>query len=65
MWWISNNAHHTFEARGIHGQRIYIDPVAQMTIVRYASHPIAANAANDPVTHRAYAALAEYFMQHK
>jgi CubicO group peptidase (beta-lactamase class C family) len=65
MWWISNNAHHTFEARGIHGQRIYIDPVAQMTIVRYASHPIAANAAYDPVTHRAYAALAEYFMQHK
>lgn len=36
-----------------------------MTIVRYASHPVAANAANDPVTHRAYAALAEYFMQHK
>lgn len=65
MWWVSGNDHHTFEARGIHGQRIYIDPVAQMTIVRYASHPIAANAANDPVTHRAYAALAEYFMQHK
>ena len=65
MWWVSSNEHHTFEARGIHGQRIYIDPVAQMTIVRYASHPIAANAANDPVTHRAYAALAEYFMQHK
>ncbi|ATG19935.1 6-aminohexanoate hydrolase [Ralstonia pickettii] len=65
MWWVSSNDHHTFEARGIHGQRIYIDPVAQMTIVRYASHPIAANAANDPVTHRAFAALAEYFMQHK
>ncbi|MGN6262875.1 MAG: serine hydrolase domain-containing protein [Ralstonia sp.] len=65
MWWVSSNDHHTFEARGIHGQRIYIDPVAQMTIVRYASHPIAANAANDPVTHRAYAALAEYFVQHK
>ncbi len=65
MWWVSSNDHHTFEARGIHGQRIYIDPVAQMTIVRYASHPIAANAANDPVTHQAYAALAEYFMQHK
>ncbi|MHA2943520.1 serine hydrolase domain-containing protein [Ralstonia mannitolilytica] len=65
MWWVSSNDHHTFEARGIHGQRIYIDPVAQMTIVRYASHPVAANAANDPVTHRAFAALAEYFMQHK
>ncbi len=65
MWWVSGDDHHTFEARGIHGQRIYIDPVAQMTIVRYASHPIAANAVNDPVTHRAYRALADFLMQHK
>lgn len=65
MWWISNNSHHAIEARGIHGQAIYIDPVAQMTIVRYASHPIAANAANDPVTLPAFGALAEYFMHHK
>ncbi|UZF31763.1 serine hydrolase domain-containing protein [Ralstonia pseudosolanacearum] len=65
MWLVSGDDHHTFEARGIHGQRIYIDPVAQMTIVRYASHPIAANAVNDPVTHRAYRALADFLMQHK
>ncbi|KFX26810.1 6-aminohexanoate hydrolase [Ralstonia solanacearum] len=65
MWWVSGDAHQTFEARGIHGQRIYIDPVAQMTIVRYASHPIAANAVNDPVTHRAYRALADFLMQQK
>ncbi|AQW32116.1 6-aminohexanoate hydrolase (plasmid) [blood disease bacterium A2-HR MARDI] len=65
MWWVSGDDHHTFEARGIYGQRIYIDPVAQMTIVRYASHPIAANAVNDPVTHRACRALADFLMQHK
>ena len=52
-----------FEARGIHGQRLYIDPKAEMTIVRYASHPVAANAANDPITHRAYRALALALMQ--
>ncbi len=63
MWWVSNDDHGVFEARGIHGQRIYVDPKAEMTIVRYASHPIAANGANDPVTHRAYRALALTLMQ--
>ncbi|ANJ72350.1 beta-lactamase family protein [Ralstonia insidiosa] len=65
MWWISNNAHHAFEARGIHGQAIYIDPEAQMTVVRYASHPIAANGANDPITLPAFAALADFLMHQK
>ncbi len=63
MWWVSHDDHGVYEARGIHGQRIYIDPKAQMTIVRYASHPVAANAANDPVTHRAYRALAMELMK--
>ena len=65
MWWISNNAHHAFEARGIHGQAIYIDPEAQMTVVRYASHPIAANGANDPITLPAFGALADFLMHQK
>lgn len=63
MWWQSNNDHGAFAARGIYGQSIYIDPKAEMVIVRYASHPYAANAANDPVTLPAYAALAKELMQ--
>ena len=63
MWWVSNDDHGVFEARGIHGQRIYVDPKAELTIVRYASHPVAANGANDPVTHRAYRALALSLMK--
>ena len=58
MWWVSDYG--AFTARGIHGQVIYIDPKAEMTIVRYASHPAAANAANDPVSLPAYRALAEW-----
>ena len=45
-------------ARGVHGQNIYIDPQAEMVIARYASHPVAANIANDPHTLPAYHALA-------
>jgi len=63
MWWVGHNAHQTFEARGIHGQRIYIDPVAEMVIVKFSSHPIAANGASDPVTYRAFQALANHLMK--
>lgn len=63
MWWHTGNANGAFAARGIYGQSIYIDPKAEMVIVRYASHPYAANAANDPVTLPAYAALAAELMK--
>jgi CubicO group peptidase (beta-lactamase class C family) len=63
MWWISHNEHGVFMARGIHGQNIYIDPKAEMVIVRYASNPIASNVANDPFTLPAYMAVAKFLMR--
>lgn len=62
MWWISHNPDGAYMARGIHGQAIYIDPKAQMVIARYASHPIAANGANDPISLPAYQAVADRLM---
>lgn len=50
MWWVTHNEHDAYEARGIHGQRIYIAPKAELVVARFASHPIAASAANDPIT---------------
>ena len=41
----------------------YIDPKAEMVIVRYASHPMAGNVANDPVTLPAYMAVAKALMK--
>lgn len=63
MWWITNNANKAYTARGIYGQVIYIDPAAKMVIVRYASHPIAGNAANDPISLPTYAAIAKELMK--
>ena len=57
MWWNTHNAHGAYEARGIHGQRIYVAPKAQMVIARFGSHPIASSAANDPITLPAFMAL--------
>lgn len=49
-------------ARGVHGQGIYVDLKAAMVIARYASHPVAGNAANHPVTLPAYMALTNELM---
>ena len=63
MWWVTHNEHGAYMARGIHGQSIYVDPKAEMVIVRYAAHPIAANGANDPLTLPAYHAVAKSLMK--
>ena len=62
MWWVTHNAHGAFAARGVHGQTLYIDPKAEMVIVRFASHPQAANAANDATSLPAYQALADHLL---
>ena len=62
MWWVTHNDHGAYMARGVHGQRIYVDPKAEMVIVRYASHPVASNAANDPVTLPAFEALGRHLL---
>ncbi|MES2024795.1 MAG: serine hydrolase [Pseudomonadota bacterium] len=60
MWWVTHNEDGAYTARGVHGQTIYIDPKAEMVIARYASFPIAGNAANDPTSLPAYHALAQF-----
>jgi hypothetical protein len=50
-------------ARGIHGQAIYIDPMAQMVIARYASHHIAGNLGIDPHSLPSYHAMALHLMK--
>ena len=62
MWWISHNDHGAFTARGIHGQAIYIDPAAEMVIVRFASSPLAGNVNLDPTSLPAYDAVARLLM---
>jgi CubicO group peptidase (beta-lactamase class C family) len=60
MWWVSHDSMEMFEARGIHGQRLYIAPRAELVIARFASHPIATSVANDPITLPAFAAVAQW-----
>lgn len=62
QWWFVGGDHGAFSARGIHGQAIYVDPVAEMVVARFGSHPTAANSANDPTSLPAYRAVAEHLI---
>ena len=57
---MTHKAHGAYAGRGVHGQTIYIDPEAEMVLVRLASHPVAANGSNDPYSLPAYHAVAKY-----
>lgn len=63
QWWVHHNPNGAFSARGVHGQTIYIDPSAEMVIVRLASHPMAANANYDDVSLPAYQAIADFLSE--
>lgn len=60
QWWMMPGNSGAFSARGIHGQTIYVDPVAELVIARFGSHPVAASSGNDPVSLPAFAALARH-----
>ncbi|MEM6495034.1 MAG: serine hydrolase [Pseudomonadota bacterium] len=62
QWWVFHNDHGAYAARGVHGQTIYVDPTANMVLVRLASYPKAQNGFIDPTSLPAYQAVAEYLM---
>ena len=62
MWWITHNHHQAYMARGVHGQAIYVDPVAEMVIARFASNPLSSNKYIDPLSLPAYEAVANYLL---
>ncbi|MBS0254880.1 MAG: serine hydrolase [Proteobacteria bacterium] len=62
QWWVTHDAHGVLIGRGIHGQMIYIDPVAEMVAVRFMSNPVASTATFDAQTLPAFAAVADHLM---
>lgn len=58
MWWVSDKGY--YMARGVHGQAIFIDPVREVVIARFGSHPVSTNVAQDPIILPAYEAIAAH-----
>lgn len=58
QWWVRHNDHGAYMAIGAYGQAIYIDPVAEMVVVRFMSRPSSSTVDLDPLTHATFDALA-------
>lgn len=58
-WWISHNKDGAYEALGVHGQMIHVNPTVGLVVVRLSSHPVATSAVTFPTTRPALAALAD------
>jgi CubicO group peptidase (beta-lactamase class C family) len=60
MWWYGGDAARPLiAARGVYGQTLYLDPAAEVVMVRLSSHPVASNVAIDPGVQPVYRAIAD------
>lgn len=59
QWWISHNRDGAFEALGVHGQMIHVNPKVGLVMVRLSSHPIASSGETLPLTIPALETLAD------
>jgi CubicO group peptidase (beta-lactamase class C family) len=63
QWWLLHNADGAFEASGLFGQMIHINPGAKMVVVKLSTHPVPGAGFTHPLTLRAWDALAEAVRQ--
>jgi CubicO group peptidase (beta-lactamase class C family) len=60
QWWHTHNANAAFMAIGLYGQAIYVDPKAEMVIVRFLSGPTGSTVGMDHLTLPSFQALADH-----
>jgi CubicO group peptidase (beta-lactamase class C family) len=59
QWYQTGNGHDAFCAIGIHGQWIYVDPVAAMVVVKQSSQPTPVDDGLDQLTLASFTTLAQ------
>lgn len=57
-WWIPHDADGSFEAKGLHGQHLHINPAAELVVVKFSSHPVPNTAFTHTLDRQAFAAIA-------
>lgn len=65
QFWISHNPDGAYEALGVHGQIIHINPTVGLVVVRLSSHPVASTGFTFPHTRPALEALANLLRAEK
>lgn len=59
FWWIPHDADNTFEAKGLNGQHIHVNPAAEIVVVKLSSHPIGDTGFTHALDRRAFEAIAK------
>lgn len=57
-WWLPHDVDGSFEAKGLMGQHIHVNPTAQLVVVKLSSHPIPNTAFTHNYDRLAFAAIA-------
>jgi CubicO group peptidase (beta-lactamase class C family) len=57
-WWIPHDKDGTFEAKGLMGQHIHINPTAEIVVVKFSSHPVPNTIFTHTLDRQAFAAIA-------
>lgn len=63
FWWIPHDADDSFEAKGLNGQHLHINPAAEVVIVKFSSHPVPNTAFTHLLDRQAFAAIARGLRQ--
>ena len=60
FWWIGHEPYASIAALGVFGQRLYIEPEAELVLIRCGSHPVASNLFTDAIHRNAIATLRDH-----
>jgi len=59
QWWVSHDADGSFEAKGLNGQHLHINPAAEIVIVKLSSHPFGDTQFTHVIDRAAFAAITQ------
>ena len=57
LWWVDHNGAPSIAANGVFGQRLWIDPGAELAVVKLGAHPVAGNSHTEETHRNAFATL--------
>lgn len=64
QWWVPHDRDGSFEMKGLNGQHMHINPVAELVIIKLSSHPAGDTSVTHNLDRRAFVAIASALREH-
>lgn len=58
-WWVAHDGDGSFEAKGLNGQHLHVNPAAEMVLVKFSSHPVPNTLHTHKLDRSAFEAIAQ------